>query len=447
MGIPYYFASLIRHNKGIVSRIDRCLRPDIFAIDFNCFIHQYMKDEAPIESIVNALRELFQVCSATNYTYIAMDGMVPYAKMVQQRYRRFRIPEKEPVFDRHQISPETPYMKELYSAVTQAFPDAVISSTAEPGEGEHKMLNWLKKMPAIERRSIVVYGLDADLILLTLSQKRLSAPGSFHLLRETPSFGKAVPETGRACGEASHQRNLFSILSVWKLSETLEMPIDEYIRLCVLCFGNDFMPSLGMFSLREGGHERAMRIYKQNKCSLDTVEGRATFLKHAGKEELAFMLEKVHNPAERAVIALDGSYFRERYNAHILDGVQTDKKVAEAFWKTYHWTLNYFTNNVEIDWGWYYPYPDAPLVCQLNDHVEEPPTYTHVDTFTVTQQLQFILPSVSLRRAKKRVVYPDEYYNEETDVRIPWMKRYKWESKPRISLPNAIETKIELWGV
>jgi 5'-3' exonuclease len=437
MGIPYYFASLIRQHKGIVSRVQTCLNPDVFAIDFNCFIHQYMDDENPIQSILVALRNLLDtVCCGTNRVYIAMDGMVPYAKMVQQRYRRFRIPDKTPVFDRNQISPETPYMKELAKAVSEAFPEAIVSSTSEAGEGEHKLLNWLKTLPDKQRRSVVVYGLDADLILLCLSQKTLSLPYSFNLLREDATFGKSVTEG-------------FSTLSIWKLSDRLEIPIAEYIRLSVLCFGNDFMPSLAMFSLREGGHERAVTLYKAAKCSLETVEGRAKFMKYIGNEEERVLLEKVSSrkmPFERAIVAVDGKYMKERYNAHIQDGVCDTAPVVEAFWKTYHWTLSYFTQNVEPDWGWYYPYPDAPLVCQINDYAEKTPMWIPSVKFTPIQQLQFILPSASLRTTKKRVLYPDEFYNEETDVRVHWMKRYSWESKPRISLPNLTETRIVPWG-
>lgn len=440
MGIPYYFASLIRQHKGIVSKVHDCLRPSVLAIDFNCLIHQYMDDTNPIQSIVDALRVLLDtVCSPSHFLYIAMDGMVPYGKMVQQRYRRFRTPEKTPVFDRHQISPETPYMKSLAIAIRQSFPNAILSDTSEHGEGEHKLLLWLKTLPPDQRKSVVVYGLDADLILLTLSQKDLSAPGSFHLLREAQTFKK--------------ESQGFATLSVWKLSEKLDIPIDEYIRLCVLCFGNDFMPSLGMFSLREGGHDRALRIYKQNKCSLATPGGRAAFLVQAGKEELPFLLERTQsrgNPFERAIVSLDAKYLKERYNTHILDGVLNSKPVVDAFWKTFHWTVAYFTENKQADWGWYYPYPDAPLICQLNDFKEEVVCTPTVKPFTITEQLQFILPSASLRTAKKRVAYPDELYDEEKDTRVPWMKRYTWESKPRMSLPSGStgkETRIEPWGV
>jgi 5'-3' exonuclease len=436
MGIPYYFASLIRQHKGITSRVTQ-ITPDIFAIDFNCLIHTYMNDADPIGSILAALRDILtNTCRATKFVYIAMDGLVPYAKIVQQRYRRFRISEKG-IFDRNQISPGTPYMRELAKEVAAAFPSAIVSSTDEPGEGEHKLLNWLKTLPATQRRSICVYGLDADLILLCLSQKELSRPHSFTLLRENSTFNK--------------KDGGFTTLSVWKLAERLEIPIAQYIPLCVLCFGNDFMPSLGMFSLREGGHDRAIALYKEaGDPDLTTPAGRLAFLRTSAAHEMKVFTEKVVNrdkPAEKVLFTLGGQYFQERYNLHVLDGVHTIKPVVDAFWKTYEWTIRYFLTNIAPDWSWVYPYADAPLVSQLIESRYVNPSFKKGIPFNVSAQLGFILPKESLRKARRRVLFPDEFY-EETEVRMPWMKRYAWESKPRISLPwhpTETETTVEAW--
>jgi 5'-3' exonuclease len=435
MGIPYYFVSLIRKHKGILSAVNTKLHPDVFAIDFNCFIHTYLDDTNPIQSILNALKELFDnTCSGKKHTYIAMDGLVPYAKIVQQRYRRFKIPEKTSIFDRNQISPETPFMKDLSKHVKTMFPNVIMSDTSEPGEGEHKLLNWMSTIKQGDRRSVMVYGLDADLILLCLMKKDLSLPYSFNLLRET---NNSVAEG-------------FSTLSIWKLNERLEMPIDEYIRLSVMCFGNDFMPTLGMFSLREGGHERAVQYYKQCGVLLDTAEGRHTFLTYAAKRETDFLMDAIkkrNKSVERCIVPLDGRFIEERYKLHILDGVENMKSVVEAYWKTYHWTYEYFTTNTVKDWGWVYPYADSPLVSQIIQYNEpEIVPLKKPVKLSVTQQLQFILPAVSLKKAKKRVVFEDEFYDEETEMRIPWLKRYTWESKPRISLPwnpSLKETEIE----
>lgn len=446
MGIPYYFATLIRQHREILSRVVGRQSPDVFAIDFNCMIHTYMDDANPINSVIAALRNILtNVCKATKFTYVAMDGLVPYAKMVQQRYRRFRKQDHASVFDRNQISPETQYMKDLAAAVRNEFPDIVLSDTSEPGEGEHKLLAWLKTLPENQRRSVCVYGLDADLILLCLAQRKLSMPYSFTLLRENTAFNRE--DAG------------FSSLSVWRLADKIEIPVDQYIPLSVFCFGNDFMPNLGMFSLREGGHDRALTVYKEAGCpDMSTPAGMWMFLAEARKKELPFYIEKVktrNKRCERTIVSDDGMFLVERYTTHVLDGADR-KDVVKAYRKTFAWTLEYFLTNEVPDWEWYYPYADAPLVEMFYSPTDKIGTEPETDdivfnktlTYSTIHQLQFILPSSSVRKNKRRVAFPDEFYNEETETRMPWMKRYAWECKPRISLPwhpSEKETRIEAW--
>jgi hypothetical protein len=108
------------------------------------------------------------------------------------------------------------------------------------------------------------------------------------------------------------------------------------------------------------------------------------------------------------------------------------KPVVEAFWKTFWWTLDLFKRNEPLNWDWYYPYADAPLVSSLLQYkVDDSVEYKKLN-FTVTKQLHFIVPGESLRRAKRRVQYTDVLH---TETRNPWMKRHDWEMKPRISLP------------
>jgi hypothetical protein len=49
--------------------------------------------------------------------------------------------------------------------------------------------------------------------------------------------------------------------------------------------------------------------------------------------------------------------------------------------------------------------------------------------------LQFILPEESLKKSGLEVKFPDEIYNEITDTRHVWMRKYVWESDPYVSLP------------
>ena len=422
MGIPFYFASLLKSHRGITRPVKHRIDVDVLGVDFNCLIHRYLKEESPIQSVVDAFEHIVNEVCRPKHLLIAMDGIVPYGKIVHQRYRRMRAPETHGAFDRHQISPGTPYMKELEQALVAKFPYAVMSGTNEAGEGEHKLFHMIRALPQSERKNVSIYGLDADLILICL--QHAGGANSMSLLRESGEFNDPKLETAE-----------FSTLRVSALKSTLPMKVDQYIALSILCFGNDFMPSLGMFSLREGGYERALEIYESaGRPDLLTFEGRDCFLDFAERKELSTLKERItlrKRPEEKALWGRDGSQFERMYRLHVLDGVQSMEPVVEAFWKTFHWTLHYFQTNTPLNWDWVYPYPDAPLIRHILQYAESMP-HTSERNFTVADQLQFILPSTSCRRAKKFVKFPDEVY---TGTRHPWMKRHDWEMKPRISLP------------
>jgi 5'-3' exonuclease len=422
MGIPFYFVSLIRSHRGITKQVTR-IEVDVVGFDFNCLIHRYLKDEDPVNSVIKAIEYILTTVVIAKKVIIAFDGIVPYAKIVQQRYRRMRSKE-EGIFDRNQISPETIFMRELENAVAARFPSAVLSRTNQAGEGEHKLVLELQKLGASHRKSICISGLDADLILICLQNKNLAEPGKMHLLRESSEFNDPLVNTAE-----------FATLDIHALSSKLPIQIDQYIALSMLCFGNDFMPNLGIFSLREEGYDRALDFYiKSGKPNLLVPEGRHIFLKYSASKELAVLrqrIEKRDKPEEKAVIGKSDLTVSRKYGLNVLEGVYDMKKPVEAFWKTFHWSMFYFKNSSPINWHWYYPYPDAPLISDIVRYSE-----TNIETgrlnYTVADQLHFIMPAASLRRTRRKVKYVDEIHDE---TRHPWMKRHDWEMKPRISLP------------
>jgi 5'-3' exonuclease len=387
MGIPFYVASLLRKHKHIQKRYTT-FEADVLCMDFNCFLHKAIQEDNPIGSVLSELRTYLERIQVKKI-YLAFDGLVPYAKMVQQRYRRFKTPEN---INKNQLSPETPYMRELVHELRLAFPHVEISGTDEPGEGEHKIFLWLRTLNPHERKTVAIYGLDADLVLIALAQHSL---GTLYLLRDDDAF------------------------SVSALAKVLPLPVDEYIRLCIRYFGNDFMPAIAMFSLREDGHTRALKLNE----------------KTAIKNETSILIER-RKPNDGSIIAIDGLGLEARVGL-LMDGVIDWEPVCDAYWKTYLWTLEYFTTSRVPDWCWFYPYSDAPLLQTLSDF--DPPssiTWEYpTPHFHVGHQLQFILPCASLRKAKRRVKFIDESYEEEKDMRPIWMKRYTWESEPLISLP------------
>lgn len=421
MGIPFYFMSLIKSHKGIVQTVQKNipLEVDVLAIDFNCLIHRYLKDEDPVNSVVNSLQYILENICKAKQVIIAFDGLVPYAKIVQQRYRRMAIKDSG-LFDRNQISPDTPYMRELESALKPF--NVILSPTQEPGEGEHKIIQKLKNIPENQRRSICIYGLDADLILICLQNHKLSFPHSMQLLRESTEFN-----------DPSLKKAEFATLSIWKLLSEIPLPLEQYIPLSILCFGNDFMPNLAIFSLREDGYDRALHFYHEcGQPDMTTPEGRRIFLEFAGKQEMKILEHKINLrklPEEKSLL---GEHFATKYALHNLDGVRDITPVVDSFWKTFYWTYDYFHNNTTDNWGWVYPYADAPLISQILQFGEFEKLSPHPINFTISDQLSFILPKSSIRASKRRVRYRDELY---TETRKPWMKRFDWEMKPYVSLP------------
>ncbi len=117
-----------------------------------------------------------------------------------------------------------------------------VSGAEDPGEGEHKVMAKLRARPA-DTNPVLIYGLDADLILLTL----LNAKSPAYLVREDSSFGNVILNQ---FGEED-----LSYLSIDVLKQTLptDVCIPEYVAAMSL-LGNDFLPHSLTIKIKDDGH-------------------------------------------------------------------------------------------------------------------------------------------------------------------------------------------------
>ncbi|KAF4591508.1 5'-3' exoribonuclease 2 [Ophiocordyceps camponoti-floridani] len=275
---------------------------------------------------------------------IAVDGVAPRAKMNQQRSRRFRsaqeAKQKEEekkellktlskdkdatgisqspetitkAFDSNVITPGTPFMDTLaislrywcqYKLNTDpawAKLKIIISDATIPGEGEHKIMSFVRSQRGSTdydpNTRHVIYGLDADLIMLGLATHE----PHFRVLREDVFFQDRKPRACKLCGQQGHEaRNCrgelkeqkegaeektgggslkpFIWLHVSVLREYLaaelsvpglpfrfdvERAIDDWVFMC--CFvGNDFLPHLPALEIREHGIDTLTKIWRDN---------------------------------------------------------------------------------------------------------------------------------------------------------------------------------------
>ena len=172
--------------------------------------------------------------------------------------------------------------------------EVVLSGHEVPGEGEHKIMEYIRLSRAQPGYNPNVrhclYGLDADLIMLGL----LSHDPHFCLLREEVKFGPASRKKGNTrclihfihvgmTNSLSYRFSLESInfyllhLSLMReyldlefheiqpmlpFDYNLERVIDDFILLAVFV-GNDFLPNLPDLHIHENGLEKLFDVYKK----------------------------------------------------------------------------------------------------------------------------------------------------------------------------------------
>ena len=153
--------------------------------------------------------------------------------------------------------------------------EVVLSGHEVPGEGEHKIMEYIRKAKAQPGYNPNIrhclYGLDADLIMLGL----LSHDPHFCLLREEVTFGRQSKQKSK---ELEHQNFYLMHLCIvreylelefqdLKDSEALSFPfdmervIDDFI-LMAFFVGNDFLPNLPNLHINEGALALMFKVYK-----------------------------------------------------------------------------------------------------------------------------------------------------------------------------------------
>lgn len=431
MGIPFYFKEVVAKNPKILAYPPKCHR---LSLDFNSVIHQASQkvvqskvwrhsnrmEEAIFRAILHETHQIIQLCPPSHALYIAIDGIAPLAKISQQRKRRhlsaltnqqinsFKDKNNMPYsqWDSNCITPGTAFMTRLTGFLKAHFEHAqypfqvILSGPDEPGEGEHKIIKYIKEQDPIHIDTI--YGMDADLIMLALTCQK---PKIF-LMRD---------------------RDFVSI-------DTLRQSIPnlhDYVALCFL-LGNDFLPHFFALDLKYNGLDillDALKVSLVDQGNLDKSALMTLLQTLAVKEEALiksniqtyldapyfdkshptlfdkFMYELNFRPLmhRRKQLDMDDPFWRSTYYKTFLNVAYNDIAQVDEVCKNYleglTWNLTYYLKN-ETTNAWYYKYDSAPLLQDLlrylQKHPELPtPAPSHL-TLTPHQQLALVLPYQSL---------------------------------------------------
>jgi 5'-3' exonuclease len=494
MGIPAYFSHIIKNHSKIVQKT---LEPvSALLMDSNSIIYDVVHalptekqtDDNIIEGVIDKINSLIAVIHPTQLTYITFDGIAPYAKMDQQKQRRYKsvfLAETQkggtkekglPIFNTIMITPGTPFMILLSQRIHSTFKDkrgVLISTSDEPGEGEHKLCHYLREHPFLSQ-NVAIYGLDADLIMLSLFH--LKYTGNIYVCREKPNFVNVVAEHYSDKKDVEHEKNELLYLNIRELSHRTvsdmnckdgnQERIVDYIFLCFF-MGNDFLPSFPSLNLRTAGMDRLLDTYRQHiGCHRNRqfIGGDGNiqwkwvhlFVKELARHERVFLLQEyevrdkweraVHYKMEREKPSLESTVesapllFRQiehyispqqahwenrYYSALFLPSYQI-KSICTNYLEGLEWVYTYYTQGCKNTlWKYSYSYP--PLLADLVSYI---PIQNMVFVPTVNtvisqkEQLEYILPPCYWKEVG--LVEPTQ---NRPPLSFAWaFKRYFWEA-------------------
>jgi 5'-3' exonuclease len=448
MGIPYYFSYLIKNHSTIISTLDTLHNIHNLFIDSNSLIYDSINfdkfenssqfEDYIIQNVLSKIEDIIHIINPSENIYIAFDGVPPFAKINQQKNRRYKsayqnkIFNKKIVWDTCAITPGTLFMTKLNEAIASHFNknffnlqnkqiNILLSLSNEHGEGEHKLFNYIRESTTISQKNNVIYGMDADLFMLSLNH--LKHTQNIYLYRETPLFINQLDKSLNPDKKYIININYLGAIIVNELSnETIinniknsynsnyYNKIEDYIFICFL-LGNDFLPHFPALNIRLNGFTVLLELYKKlfkeseflivnnsinwnnfKKYIKNIAEHEETFIKEiynirekqskkfypeTNSEEIEFKyscipswernIENFINPFE------EDWQHRYYYSLCAIDSNKNDyTKNLEAlctnYLETLQWVYYYYSSPCK-NWTLYFKYNYPPLLCDLYAYI------------------------------------------------------------------------------
>lgn len=388
MGVPNYFSYILKNHKHILVNINYYKYNNLY-LDANSIIYDNLhKDGNIYKNVYDSIMVIIQKIKADK-NYICFDGVAPLAKLQQQKQRRYKsyitkhILNTNHKFNSNSITPGTNFMNELNDYLkTHLDNNIILSGSNEPGEGEYKIYNLIRKNK--ENKNHIIYGLDADLIMLSL----LQYPKEIYLYRETKHFSylKFIQENEEYVLNISQLSIQINNL-LCNDTKNIKRSIDNYCFLCFLC-GNDFLPHFPSINIRNFGINHLIykfkEVVKQDTLILDKDINWGMFRKFClslSKQEDELIIKQIDWKKTKNYPALtqedklnylpqkDTEYedylkrFIHKYN-EVLFYQEEDGEICHNYLEMIEWTWNYY-NGKEVDMYTYYKYSYAPKFSSL----------------------------------------------------------------------------------
>lgn len=453
MGIKHFYSWYRKnYDSTIYKKIDEKI--DVLAIDLNGIYHScaqklyrygnispyllytsnYNSSIIPKNSltlyrkICDKLENIIHYIKPKKKLVLCTDGVAGLGKLNQQRQRRFKSSVfYKPIdssFDPNSFSPGTKLMDHLTKYIdwyirnmmTNNYDwknlEIIFSNEKVPGEGEHKISEFIKYL-CNDNDIICIYSGDSDLILLSL----ISNKNNIIILRE-------LEETFYEYIYISKFKQILLEKLNWNESTfDPNLAIQDFIFLFSF-IGNDFIPNVPLFSLKDRILELIISVYKENGKKYGHIIDKSnqnniifnklsfiSFLKEISKYEIN-IIEKKYNiqdsffpdPIILKYLKLENDKlkFNDNYNTFKNDYYQSRfpkidiKEIIYQYLDGLLWIINYYKNGMK-NWIWFYPFQYAPflsdIILYLNDYI--PSNQKKTQPISSFLQLLMIIPTYS----------------------------------------------------
>ncbi len=359
MGVPGLSSWIGRYFKNIKYEVQKNLTSKVnyLYIDANGLLHsaaqeiyKYLEKDSPIipvtkennilvyKKFIELVNEIISIVNPINLVYLSLDGPAPEAKQAQQRQRRFlsaKYRKNDNIFDSNAITPGTDFMNDLDKYIINDIENSYnelqttvgiyYSSIESPGEGEHKILNYIRDKSLIDETFAIsnhcIYGVDGDLVMLGLA---CNLPNIL-LLRD---YMKKYEVIDIGSLRVLLNRYLYFSRISGNKPIRIQRPYCDAISDFILAgffIGNDFLPRISMFDTLQGGFELMIDSIKElSKNNMFITESNKITKNFKSFVTLlaSFEIDHLENQIDNALSLDKSSKFR--FNT-LLNNIQTNK--------------------------------------------------------------------------------------------------------------------------
>ena len=442
MGVPYLYLNLYKKYKKIKNLVVKNTDLPInkgnrfLYFDFNSLIHpcavlicesEIDQSKCIEDEIINFVITITKnIIKELNLDYtnviISADGLAPFGKIIQQKERRYKSiflklqQNQTVIFDNTQISPGTTFMKKLVQNLKNEVDLKNSTIDFSKGEAEHKILRDIKLNRDINSE-IYIYGLDADLILLSIMTNH-----NISLIRQ-----KSIAE----------QLNVeFEVLNIKILKEAIikEYEINNlhfFNNLIFITFllGNDFIKKLPFilmddlsnilyicsklkgciiddnFNINKELFKSILnQIFKISLCNSNKRTKHLNDLELNNNKWLNNKTPEWIWVYKNDYINYPNKFYAEKY--YIYNGIKNSeiKSLCEKYLNNLIWNYTYYYNNIESSNYTFYELNCSPIIQDFIkniDYINCINIENKVLIDTEEKQLKYILPDKELISKQK----------------------------------------------